>query len=72
MTINRKLKLNKSKSISFQIIRECKARLGLDKMTYPEGLVMNRFDGIDYKGTIELHRETIKNINRLLEEEKAK
>lgn len=59
-------KLKNNLYICKRVIQECKWRLPMIKMTYPEAIITDGFNIIQYNKTIKQCEETITNINKII------
>jgi len=57
--------LQRNKKILKEVIKECKAKLPMCKMTYPEAILTDIMGLPKYKESIKQAKEAIDNINRL-------
>jgi hypothetical protein len=59
-------KLKDNKRVCEQVRKECKWKLPMCKMTYPEAIITNEYNVIQYRSTIKQCEETINNINKII------
>ena len=64
--LSRLQRLRSNKKICNIVIQECKVKLPMCKMTYPEGVITNIQGFPDYSKSIIQARQTINNINKII------